>query len=154
AGAGGVLDRRVRAQPLGPDAVVVPDGGEVQGSGRQGPQGRRHVPEEEQVHQGRRRVVPRLRVVRDAGPEQWVRLRTPQVRYLTRKTRRADFIGRQETLEADLRAIFARLELPWEPLQSVNVDRSRPDYRELYTDPMRQRVEDLFAKDIAAFDYT
>ena len=88
------------------------------------------------------------------GPDQWVRLRTPQVRYLTSKTRRADFIGRQETLEADLRAIFARLELPWEPLQSVNVDKSRPDYREVYTEPMRRRVEELFAKDLAAFDYS
>ncbi|WP_028635803.1 sulfotransferase family 2 domain-containing protein [Nocardioides sp. URHA0032] len=88
------------------------------------------------------------------GPEQWARLRTPQIRYLTSKTRRADFIGRQESLEADLRAILARLELPWEPLQSVNVDKRRPDYREVYTDPMRRRVEDLFAKDIAAFDYS
>jgi hypothetical protein len=88
------------------------------------------------------------------GPDQWTRLRTPQVRYLTSKTRRADFIGRQETLEADLRAIFARLELPWEPLQSVNVDKRRPDYHELYTDPMRRRIEELFAKDIAAFDYS
>jgi hypothetical protein len=88
------------------------------------------------------------------GPDQWARLRIPQVRYLTSKTRRADFIGRQETLEADLRAIFARLELPWEPLQSVNVDKKRPDYHEMYTDPMRRRVEELFAKDIAAFDYS
>ena len=88
------------------------------------------------------------------GPDRWSRLRTPQVRYLTSKTRRADFIGRQETLEADLRAVFARLELPWEPLASVNVDKSRPDYRDVYSDPMRRRVEELFAKDIAAFDYS
>ncbi|MCB0895162.1 MAG: sulfotransferase family 2 domain-containing protein [Nocardioides sp.] len=88
------------------------------------------------------------------GPDTWPRLRMPQVRYLTSRTRRADFIGRQETLEADLRAVFARLELPWEPLASVNVDKSRPDYREVYTDPMRRRIEELFAKDIAAFDYS
>lgn len=88
-----------------------------------------------------------------AGPDRWTRLATPQLHYLTSKTRRADFIGRQESLEADLRAVFARLELPWEPLQSVNVDKSRPDYREVYTDPMRRRVEELFARDIAAFDY-
>jgi hypothetical protein len=87
------------------------------------------------------------------GTEQWPRLRTPQVRYLTSQTRRADLIGRQETLEADLRAVFARLELPWEPLQSVNVDKKRPDYREFYTDPMRQRVEEIFARDITVFDY-
>jgi hypothetical protein len=87
------------------------------------------------------------------GPDEWARLRIPQIRYLTSATRRADLIGRQETLEADLRAVFARLELPWEPLQSVNVDKKRPDYHELYTEPMRRRVEEIFARDIAAFDY-
>ena len=88
------------------------------------------------------------------GPDQWPRLRPPQVRYLTSKTRRADFVGRQETLEPDLRAVFARLDIAWEPLTSVNVDRSRPDYREVYTDPMRRQVETLFARDIATFDYS
>ncbi|ABL82449.1 MULTISPECIES: sulfotransferase family 2 domain-containing protein [unclassified Nocardioides] len=89
------------------------------------------------------------------GTEDWPRLRTPQINYLTTKAgRRADFIGRQESLEADLRAVFARFELPWEPLQSVNVDRHRPDYRELYTQSMRRRVEDVFARDLAAFDYS
>lgn len=87
------------------------------------------------------------------GPERWRRLRTPQVRYLTSPTRRADLIGRQETLEADLRAVFARLDLPWEPLTSTNVDHHRPDYRDLYTDPMRRQVETIYAKDVAAFDY-
>lgn len=88
------------------------------------------------------------------GTEEWPRLRTPQVAYLTTRGRRADLIGRQESLEADLRAVFARLELPWEPLKSVNVDRKRPDYHELYTPAMRRRVEDLFARDLAAFDYS
>jgi hypothetical protein len=88
------------------------------------------------------------------GPERWPRLRTPQVRYVTSKTRRADFVGRQESLEADLRAVFARLDLPWEPLKSVNIDRERPDYREVYTDPMRRKVETLFQRDIHTFDYS
>ena len=91
------------------------------------------------------------------GTEEWPRLRTPQLHYLTTKGRRADLIGRQESLEADLRAIFARLDLPWTPLaaaDSVNVDRKRVDYREFYTDPMRRRVESLFARDLAAFDYS
>ncbi|GAB2447168.1 sulfotransferase family 2 domain-containing protein [Nocardioides hungaricus] len=88
------------------------------------------------------------------GPQRWPRLRTPQVRYLTSRTRRADFVGRQESLEADLRAVFARLDLPWEPPRSVNVDRARPDYREVYTDPMRDRVATLFARDIHTFDYS
>jgi hypothetical protein len=88
------------------------------------------------------------------GPERWAQLRTPQVRYLTTRTRRADLIGRQETLEADLRAVFARLDLPWEGLHSKNVDVDRPDHRELFTPAMRRRVEEVFAKDLATFDYS
>lgn len=88
-----------------------------------------------------------------AGTERFPRLRVPQLRYLTTGSRRADLIGRQETLEADLRAVFARLELPWQPLESVNVDQRRPGYQQLYTEPMRRRVEQLFAPDIAAFGY-
>ena len=87
------------------------------------------------------------------GPEEWARLRVPQVRYLTSNTRRADLIGRQETLEADLRAVFARLELPWEPLKDKNVDRERPDYREFYTDVTRRRVAEIFERDLVVFDY-
>lgn len=88
------------------------------------------------------------------GPDDWGRLRTPQVKYLTSRTRRADYIGRQETLEADLRAVFARLDLPWEPLVSRNVDPGHPDYREFYTEPLRRRVDEVFARDIAVFDYS
>lgn len=87
------------------------------------------------------------------GPEHFPRLRVPQVRYLTTGGRRADLVGRQETLEADLRAVFARLELPWQPLQSVNVDKRRPGYQEVYTEPMRRRVEELFARDIEVYGY-
>ena len=87
------------------------------------------------------------------GPDEWGRLRTPQVKYLTSRTRRADYVGRQETLEADMRGIFARLDLPWEPLVSRNVDAERPDYREVYTDAMRDRVGEIFARDVQVFDY-
>ncbi|QWF24306.1 sulfotransferase family protein [Nocardioides sp. LMS-CY] len=88
------------------------------------------------------------------GSEERVQLRTPQLRYLSTRTRRADLIGRQETLEADVRAMFARLDLPWQGLESKNVDQDRPDYRELFTDQMRRRVEEVFAPDLAAFDYS
>ncbi len=101
------------------------------------------------------------------GLDEFNRLQVPQFRYLNTKTRRADFVGRQESLEADLRAVHARLDIPWTPLQSVNVDRSRPDYksddlelsredrryREVYTDAMRRRVEAVFARDVQAFGY-
>lgn len=88
------------------------------------------------------------------GPDDWPRLSVPQVRYLTGQGRRVDLVGRQETLEADLRAVFARFELPWEPLTSINVDQGRPDYRDVYTEPMRRRIEEVFAKDLTAFGYT
>jgi len=80
-------------------------------------------------------------------------LRVPQVDYLFTAGRRADLVGRQESLEADLRAVHARLDLPWTDLASVNVDRTRPDHRELYTATMRDKVSDLYARDLAAFGY-
>lgn len=87
------------------------------------------------------------------GPERWGRLRTPQVQYLTAPDRRVDLVARQETLEDDLRAVFARFELPWEPLTSLNVDTGRPDYRDHYTPAMRDRVAALYQRDIELFGY-
>ncbi len=100
------------------------------------------------------------------GLDEFSRLQTPQWRYLATKTRRADMIGRQESLEADLRAVQARFDIPWEPLKSVNIDRTRPDYqagpelggrdtryRSEYTDEMARRVEAAFARDVTAFGY-
>jgi hypothetical protein len=87
------------------------------------------------------------------GPDRFGRLRTPQVGYLTSRTRRADFVGRQESLDADLRAVFARLGLPAPEIPELNVDRERPDYHDVYTPAMRRRVAELFARDLNAFGY-
>ena len=81
------------------------------------------------------------------------RLRQPQVDYLTAGDRRADFIGRQETLEQDLHSVYEHLGLEWKPLASVNIDPGRPDYREAYSPAGRQRVAELFAADVDAFGY-
>lgn len=83
----------------------------------------------------------------------FARLHTPQSDYLFTGTRRADFVGRQESLEQDLRAIYARLDLPWVELASVNIDPGRPDHRELYTEEMRRKVAQVYAADIANFAY-
>jgi hypothetical protein len=85
--------------------------------------------------------------------DRFPRLHTPQVDYLFTPTRRADFVGRQETLEQDLRAVHARLDLPWVELQSVNIDPTRPDYRDVYTDAMRRKVAEVYARDIDGFAY-
>jgi hypothetical protein len=87
------------------------------------------------------------------GTERFGRLRTPQVGYLTSRSRRADFVGRQESLDQDLRAVFARLGLPAPEVPELNVDRQRPDYREVYTPAMRRRVAELFERDLNAFGY-
>jgi len=87
------------------------------------------------------------------GPDDWERLRTPQVDYLTSPGRDADVIGRQESLEADLETVFERLGLPWEPLNSRNVDNHRPDYRDEFTPAGRDRVAEVFARDLEAFGY-
>ena len=87
------------------------------------------------------------------GTTRFRRLRVPQVHYLSTRTRRTDFVGRQETFDADVRAIFARLDLPQVEIPPINVDPDRPDYHDAYTDPMRRRVEELFARDIEVFGY-
>lgn len=94
--------------------------------------------------------------VLDATAE-YPRLRKPQVEFMNAPQfgtgRSADFVGRQETLEADLHAIYDHLGLEWVELQSVNIDPGRPDYHDLYTPATRDRVAELFAADLAAYGY-
>jgi hypothetical protein len=77
----------------------------------------------------------------------------PQVDYLTAAGRRADFVGRQESLEDDLHQVYDHLGLAWTPLASVNISPGHLDYREVYTPASRQRVAELFEADLAAFGY-
>ena len=81
------------------------------------------------------------------------RLRKPQVDFLNTASRRADFVGRQESLEADLRRIYDHLGLEWAPPRSVNIDPGRPDYHDVYTEQTRRRVAELFEPDLRAFGY-
>ena len=87
------------------------------------------------------------------GPEKIKRLRTPQVRFLRTRERQADLIGRTETLEADMRAVFDRLGLPAPRVAPHNNAGPPDDYRRHYTAAMRERVRAIFAEDIAAFGY-
>lgn len=116
----------------------------------------RHV-----VHLERNRFI---REVLQAAPDfeafvlraldRFPRLHTPQTDYLSTTNRSADFVGRQESLEQDLKAVYLRLDLPWVELASVNIDPGRPDYRALYTDAMRAKVAAVYARDVEAFGYT
>ena len=81
------------------------------------------------------------------------RLRKPQVAFLNNEKKRADFTGRQENLEADLRKIYDHLEMEWTPLKSVNIDPGRPDYRDVYTSTTQRRVAQLFEADLREYGY-
>lgn len=81
------------------------------------------------------------------------RLRKPQVEFMNAGAKSADFVGRQETLEQDLKAIYDHLGLDWVDLQSVNIDPGRPDYHDVYTPRTRDRIAELFAADLAAYGY-
>ncbi len=87
------------------------------------------------------------------GPEQFGRLRRPQLAYLRTKDRRADFIGRTESLDADLRTVLSHLGLPPPEVVPRKNAGARHDYREHYDDRMRDRVGELFAADIDEFGY-
>ena len=103
------------------------------------------------------------RVVRDhpdfesfvlEGTRRVQRLATPQVGYLTAPGRRADFIGRTERLEDDLREGLERAGLV--PPASTRRTNQGPetDYRAHYTDAMRERVAEVYARDIEEFGYS
>jgi hypothetical protein len=85
--------------------------------------------------------------------EEYPRLRKPQVEFMEAGARTADFVGRQESLEDDLRTIYDHLGLEWVEIQSVNIDPGRPDYHEVYTPVTRDKIAQLFAADLAAYDY-
>jgi hypothetical protein len=85
--------------------------------------------------------------------QEHARLRKPQVEFLNTTGRTADFVGRQERLEDDLKVLYDRLGLPWVPLESVNIDPGRPDYRDVYNDATRDRIAELYAADIEAYGY-
>jgi hypothetical protein len=87
------------------------------------------------------------------GSEELERLRTPQVDYLRAGAREADFVGRTESLKADLAKAMAHLGLPM-PEELPHTNRSpHAHYSTYYTDASRQRVAQLFAPDIEAYGY-
>ena len=87
------------------------------------------------------------------APAEWAVFRRPQVRWLTSRTRRVDFVGRTETLSADIRAVFARFDMRLPDELPRTHASSHTDYRDYYTDATRARVGEIFASDIATFGY-
>lgn len=86
------------------------------------------------------------------APGEIDRLRTPQLAYLTAGDREVDFIGRTETFADDIRTVFAHAGLPEPVIEHRNAG-PPTDYRQHYTDAMRDRVGELFAADVERFGY-
>ena len=89
----------------------------------------------------------------EQGSQVLPRLRRPQIDFLQTTTRRADFIGRQETFALDVAAVRARL--GFRRRGKVPRDNVTPHahYREFYSDATRDRVGELFAADVKVFGY-
>ncbi len=87
------------------------------------------------------------------GSEELERLRTPQIEYLRADGREADFVGRTESLPADLRSAFAHLGLPF-PDELPHTNKSpHAHYTSYYSDVSRAKVAELFAPDLDAYGY-
>jgi Sulfotransferase family len=63
-----------------------------------------------------------------------------------------DFVGRNETMQASHDAICAHIGIPTQPLQRVNAS-THGAWRDYYTDALKARVADVYARDIAIFGY-
>ncbi len=88
------------------------------------------------------------------GSEDFDRLRTPQLDYLRAPGRDADFVGRTESLAADVERMYAHLGLPYAG-EVPHVNRSpHAPYRDYYTPETRDHVGRLFAADIEAYGYS
>ena len=86
------------------------------------------------------------------GPDEFPRLRMPQLDYLRVPGREADHIGRTERLAEDLSTVFDHFRLP-EPRIARRNAGPPTDYREHYTDAMRDKVAEIYAPDIERFRY-
>ncbi len=88
------------------------------------------------------------------GPEEFERLRRPQLGYLRTDGKRADFIGRTESFDHDVAQVLERLGLPV-PTQvpRYNAAPAIATYRDHYSPAMRDRVSEIFAPDIEEFGY-
>lgn len=88
------------------------------------------------------------------GTERFPRLRRTQLSYLQGRGRRADFIGRTENLAEDVASAMRHVGLSAAELDHHNQGKVDPTkYRKYYSPASRDRVADVFAKDIEEFGY-
>jgi hypothetical protein len=86
------------------------------------------------------------------GTAEHDRLAMPQLDYLVADDRRVDFVGRTEHLAEDIGTLRRELDLPAVELPHRNA-RSSGSWRDYYTPRTRDRVAEVYAKDVAEFDH-
>ncbi|QIK76683.1 sulfotransferase family 2 domain-containing protein [Nocardioides piscis] len=86
------------------------------------------------------------------GTSELERLAMPQLDYLVAGDRRADFIGRTESLGDDMAHVQRTLGLPVTPIPRRNTT-SHGSYRDYYSPEARDRIGEVYARDIAEFGY-
>jgi hypothetical protein len=99
------------------------------------------------------RQIPDFEAFVMRGPDLFPRLRVPQVTYLRDGDRVADFVGRTETFAEDLATVCERVGIAAPEAAPRRNAGPGGDWRAHYTAPMRQRVADLYARDLAAYGY-
>jgi hypothetical protein len=87
------------------------------------------------------------------GPDRFRRLATPQVRYLRTPEKQADFIGRTERLDLDLLEICAHLGIDAPAAVPRHNVGPSGGYHQHYTPAMRDKVGEVFARDVSLFGY-
>lgn len=88
------------------------------------------------------------------GTAEIPRLAMPQINYLVAPERRVDFIGRTESLSADVARAQREIGLPDVPLPHRNKSLSTGHWRDYYSSATRARIADLYAPDCAEWGYT
>lgn len=86
------------------------------------------------------------------GTAEQERLAMPQLDYLVAGERRADFVGRTESLAQDMVAVQRRLGIDVADVPHRNA-RTTGSYRDYYTDASRRRVAQVYAADVEEFGY-
>jgi hypothetical protein len=64
-----------------------------------------------------------------------------------------DFIGRVETFDADILEICSIVNVKVDRIQHRNSTHKSSDWKKIYTEKMKNKVSELFQKDIALFNY-
>lgn len=88
------------------------------------------------------------------GTAELPRLAMPQIDYLVAPGRRVDFVGRTETLAADVAHAQREIGLPDVPLPHRNRSLSTGHWRDYYTPVTRDRIAEVYARDCVEWGYT